>query len=280
MSLSEPFGVGTLNLCGTLQKVEDRVVPNDLLADGQSLHEKAKVHPTVPQFLARYTRKELAFSRAPDCFRRRIEASFHDRDTVMACEASNEGVPHFFLSQPFRRFLRASGLSVVRDYGGSTWPVINTQTAPFELPQAVSRPPPFLWSAFWEGMPYTSRIATHLVASLEDLVFYVDAFESKLIGSLREPETIRGHFGPALEEDLGWGDGLPWDIRGRPVLAASLPPDRDKEGWRIFLTREGYQDLRDHGKAHVRAARPGEDTPRERLDVDWPPGGTSKEAQG
>ena len=272
MSLFEPFGVGSLYLpaSGSIQHVEDRIVPNDLLADWQSLREKARAHPTVPEFLKRYERRGLAFSRAPDCFRRRIEASFHEGDNVMACEASYEGTPHFFLSQPFRRFLRASGLSVVRDYGASAWPVVNTQTTPYEMPRAASTPAPLVWS-FWEDVPYHPGIGTDFVAPLADLVFYVDAFEAKLLGAVGAATPIREHFGTVKEEEPGWRDGLPWEIRGNPPLVASLPPLPGTEGWRIFPTREGFRRLRDRGLAVVRARGPGRDAPWEHLEVYWSP---------
>lgn len=267
MSLFEPFGVGDLYVpaSGGIQRVEDRIVPNDLLGDWQSLRDKVRAHATVPEFLKRYERRGLAFARAPDCFRRRIEASFHEGGTVMACEASYEGTPHFFLSQPFRRFLRASGLSVVRDSGTGAFPVVDTRTTPYELPRTASEPAPFVW-AFYEDVPGYREVATDFVVPLSNLVFYVDAFEAKPIGAAGAATPIREHFGPVKEGEPGWRDGLNWEIRGNPALVASLP---GAEGWRIFPTREGFRRLRDHGLAVVRAMRSGRDGPWERLGVYW-----------
>lgn len=264
MSLLEPFGVGNLYLPdpGGIRPVEDRIVPNGLLADTQALRERAKAHPTVPEFLKLrgYERRELLFARTPDCFRRPIEASFHDGDTVMACEASYEGVSHFFLGQPFRRFLRTRGLSVVRDYGTSAGPVINTQTTPYELPPDVSKQTP-LARAFWGDVPYPPKIATDFVAPAANLVVYLDAFGEKIVGATHEASPIREFFGPPKKGVPGWGDELDWEIRGDPPLVASLPPSPGKEGWKVFPTREGFRHLRDQGLAIIRATRFGPDGP-------------------
>jgi len=269
MSLYEPFGAGDLYVpaSGGFQHVEDRIVPNDLLADWQTLREGAKAHPTVPEFLRRYERRRLAFSRTPECFRRPIEASFHEGDTVMACEATYEGVRHFFLSQPLRRSLRASGLSVVRDSGTYALPVLDTRTVPFELPRNASKPALAEWT-FSEDLPTYGGIATDFVTASADLVFYLDALEARLIGAARKPTPLREFLGPAHEGEPGWGDGLAWETRGQPILAASLA---GAEGWRTFLTREGFQRLRDRDLTVVRALRSGKEGPWERLEVHWSP---------
>ena len=227
------------------------------------------MHPAVPEFLKRYERKGLAFARTPDAFRRRIEASFHDGDTAMACEASYEGVAHFFLSQPLRRFLRASGLSIVRDYGTWASPVLDTRTMPFELPRDPPKAAVEDWT-FLENHPGYWGVATDFVTASADLVFYVDAFERKLIGAFHAATPLRASLEVAHGDGVGWKDGLTWETRGEAVLAASLA---GTEGWRTFLTREGFRRLRDRDLTVLRAVRAGKDGPWERLEVHWSPRG-------
>ncbi len=185
----------------------------------------------------------------------------------MACVAAYEGTPHFFLSQHFRRSLRASRLSVVRDYGTWASPVLDTRATAFELPREDPKPMPFM-EAFGEDLPGYSGgypgVVTDFVAAREGLVYWVDAFSKELIGVRDDPTPLRAHFGPAKPEAPSWGDGLHWEVRGEPAAAASLP---GTEGWRIFPTREGYRRLRQGEHVVVRPLRLGDDSPWERLNV-------------
>ncbi len=273
MSLYEAFGVGKLLVYGRFQEVEDRVVPNGVLGNLQRPPVDLTSYPSIPEYLAKFPRKGLAFPAASRLSPGApLEAVFFDGEKVVACVTSIEGTPHYFLSQRGRRFLRDAGQSIVRTYrdGSMVLVALDTRAVPFGTQSAPARGLAY-HDFFREDWRDPAGLLVDYVIPRRGLTYFLEHEGAPtLIGSTEEGRTVADYFRsqggrgePPFDDGLGW---QAWSRDGDVVLAW-----RDVEGYgtQLFLTREAYRRLRDRDLAVVQAVLPSRDALPRELRLVW-----------
>lgn len=272
MSLSQPFGAGRLLISGTFQEVADYVVPNEACADLQGLKGTLKRYPTVVEFLKKFEAKGLAFSVAsPLSSQARIEAVFLEGGRVMACEATIGGTRHLFLGQRLRQSLRASGQSIVRDFGAWCWLALDTRLTPFEY-----HPVPFKTNEleeFHEAYADYWGLSTDYETARTGLAIYPESeWTGVLVGSLEPATSVREAFrGCGEGTEAPFEEGLDWGALEEADDFMAAWREVPGYGLQVLLTREGYGRLREQDRVVVRATQPAKGPLPTKLSLLWSP---------
>ena len=282
MSLTQAFGVGRLFIEGKFQNVSDHVVPNHVCTDWQSLAAKLPSYPTAPEILRNppFTRRPLAFARRPDIdpFPNPIEAAYLEGDKVMACEATWDGVPHYFLGWRLRQRLQVSGQSVVRRFVEGNYCSVPLDTR--ATPWAFDAPPirrqeldtPASLEEFWENGHDPDGFVTDYATGCRGLVFFsIYERHAELTGSVDPASPVTGYVAVAGDRVAApLEDGLEWTAFKAEGNTVAAYRERGATHFRrAFLTREGYAFLRRRDMAIFRAFRPTEGASPKQLKELW-----------
>lgn len=269
----QALGVGKVNG----EEATDYVVPNDQLSQLSNFVPDSTAR-TIADYLSGFEKKHLRFAiRSPFGDEYKYSDAYVDAGShVLAVRVNEDNCDHFFVSQYLRNRLRQEGRSVVRRSGSTyayTQTKIDTTKGPFELPKAtrVDFGNDALYQDYWLYNEFVSGYAVNKNAiaqlaldwSWEIIGSFDDGVEAKgYLQSKTQQESL-----PATLQQLSLRQAY-WNWNKEAILAVSRDTSKGQE---LFLSREGYQFLKDENRAVLRGKKQTQPTGWESLSIQLDP---------
>lgn len=277
MGFYQAFGAGRLSVDGDRREIVDYVVPNGRCDDTSKLKCDLAGYQNLPTYVSKnYQKVGLLFSREVGWGGVGLVTSVYQDGSgrTAACVGSTEdGVEHYYLAQNLRHALASAKLSVVRDFGEWCHPILDTRRSDFPLGRLQVSKPELEADAFREAVRDYDGFSSDFVADFTSLCHvWQDNYTCDLVGTAKAATPLWKYFASIGSIRAGglFPDGLEWTRiaeDGKTLLASRELPD----GKAMYLTREGFAQLRKNRLVVLRATKKADESRWERLSVLWTP---------